>query len=316
MKASEVLERHEIKALMATSDLRGAISVLTDWALIAGAMALVAHWTHPLTIALALVVIGVRQLGLSVLMHECSHRSLFRRRWLNDWVGTWLVGGPVWSDVVRYREHHRRHHTQTGTERDPDLGLVRPFPTSRASLVRKLLRDLLGWTGLRRILGLLAMDFGFISYTASTDAVRAPSVPLLRRLRLGAGHLGPVVVTNAALLGVLASLGHAELYLLWVGAWMTTFSVVLRVRSIAEHACTALDPDPLLNTRTVRPSWLVQVMFAPHHVNYHLEHHLLMTVPHYRLPQMHRLLEERGVFTEENYASGYLAVLRRVTETS
>jgi fatty acid desaturase len=32
----------------------------------------------------------------------------------------------------------------------------------------------------------------------------------------------------------------------------------------------------------------------PHHVNYHLEHHLCPAVPHYRLPALHRLLQEKG----------------------
>jgi len=33
----------------------------------------------------------------------------------------------------------------------------------------------------------------------------------------------------------------------------------------------------------------------PHHVNYHLEHHLYPAVPHYHLPRLHRLLRAKGV---------------------
>ena len=32
----------------------------------------------------------------------------------------------------------------------------------------------------------------------------------------------------------------------------------------------------------------------PHHVNYHLEHHLYPAVPHYHLPRLHRLLRDKG----------------------
>ncbi len=47
-------------------------------------------------------------------------------------------------------------------------------------------------------------------------------------------------------------------------------------------------------------------------MNYHLEHHLLMTVPHYQLPRMHRLLAERGVLARACVErGGYPAVLRR-----
>jgi fatty acid desaturase len=47
-------------------------------------------------------------------------------------------------------------------------------------------------------------------------------------------------------------------------------------------------------------------------VNYHLEHHLLMTVPHYHLPRMHALLRGRGVLEAALIAEGgYREVLRR-----
>lgn len=122
-------------------------------------------------------------------------------------------------------------------------------------------------------------------------------------------NLGPVVATNAVLLGVLAALGHPAVYLVWIGAWCTTYSVVLRVRSIAEHACTEATADPMRNTRTVRPSWPLRVVVAPHHVGYHLEHHLLVTAPHWRLRDVHRRLAERGLLGPHNTAPGYVAVL-------
>src|SRR5437763_12406945 len=41
-------------------------------------------------------------------------------------------------------------------------------------------------------------------------------------------------------------------------------------------------------------NWLGRALLFPHHVNYHLEHHLYPAVPHYRLPALHRLLEQKG----------------------
>ena len=43
-------------------------------------------------------------------------------------------------------------------------------------------------------------------------------------------------VTNAVLLAGARGAGHPALYLLWVGAWLTTYTLVMRIRSIAEHA--------------------------------------------------------------------------------
>ncbi len=39
---------------------------------------------------------------------------------------------------------------------------------------------------------------------------------------------------------------------------------------------------------------LGRALLFPHHVNYHLEHHLYPAVPHYHLPRLHRLLAAKG----------------------
>src|SRR5690606_33864349 len=126
----------------------------------------------PLAWVVGVVLLGGRQLALAILMHECSHQSLFRSRALNAHVGKWLCAAPVWQRLDDYRRHHLAHHGHTSLEGDPDLGLVAPFPASRAGLARKFLRDLTGVAFLRRTLGLLAMDLGLYTYTASTGATR------------------------------------------------------------------------------------------------------------------------------------------------
>ena len=45
-------------------------------------------------------------------------------------------------------------------------------------------------------------------------------------------------VTNAAVVGGLALTGHAWVYWAWVVADLTTFNLFVRIRSLAEHACT------------------------------------------------------------------------------
>lgn len=286
--------REEIAGLLVMHDLHSWLSVATNWGLVFAAMALVAAWPNPLTVVAALFVIGARQLGCAVLMHEASHRSLFASRAVNDFVGQWLCAYPVWSDLRAYRPYHLQHHAHTGTERDPDLGLIRPFPITPASLRRKIWRDLSGRTGLKFARGAFRRTFG---------NWRSPAA---RRAALG------FATTNGLLLAGLAALGHAELYALWAGAWLTTNTLVTRLRSIAEHALTPDANDPLNNTRTVRARWWERLLVAPNRVNYHLEHHLLMTVPHYQLPRMHRLLAERGVLAHACVEpGGYAAVLRR-----
>lgn len=313
-KVTDFLSREEIKALLTTSDGWGAWAVFVSWGTVLGSLLLVGTWPGPLTLLVALVLVGGRQLGLSILMHEAAHRTLFRTRWLNDAVGEWVCAAPVWSHLGPYRKHHLAHHAHANQEKDPDLGLVRPFPVSHRSLRRKLLRDVFGLTGLKRIYGLLLMDFGFITYTASTDAKPIPQAgrTALHVVRTGLANFGPVVLTNVVLFGVLASLGIGWTWWVWFLAYLTTFSVFVRVRSMAEHACTEQSDDAFHNTRTTHADVLSRLTVAPHRVNFHLEHHLLMTVPHQNLPQMHSLLRARGAIDGDNFAPNYTHVLRLV----
>lgn len=317
-KITDYLSPEEIKSLTPASDLHGALAVLTTWGLIGASFALVAWRPNLLTVCVAMFILGGRHLGLAILMHEASHRSLFRHRALNDIIGKWLCAAPTWGDLVRYRKHHMAHHAHTGSDADTDIGLVRPFPISRGSLLRKFARDLVGITGAKRMLGLLAIDLGLLEYTASVGAKRIDQEGRSASdlFETGARNLWPVLLTNGILFGGLALGGHPWLYALWLGSYMTTFSLFVRIRSMAEHACTAQNDDPFTNTRSTRANWLARLSVAPHRVNFHLEHHLLMTVPYFRLPKLNRMLAKRGALEGAAVASGYLSVLRTVTRTA
>lgn len=314
-KITDVLSRDEIRQLTRAHDGRGFLSVGVTWGLIALSFMVVGLWPSVWTVLAALIVIGGRQLALAILMHECAHRSLFRTRLLNDLVGKWLCAAPIGNHLDLYRRHHQAHHAHTGTQRDTDIGLVRGFPISRRSFYRKVLRDLSGIAGLRRVGAQLMMDLGYLEYTASVDVTRIPQQGRSPWdvVKDGARSLAPAVLTNIILWGILAMMGHGWLYLLWVLAYLTTASLFLRVRSMAEHACTGPADDLFRNTRTTLAPWWARLTVAPHHVNYHLEHHLLMTAPHYRLATLHRLLKERGALPPESVAPGYLAMLAQVT---
>jgi fatty acid desaturase len=66
--------------------------------------------------------------------------------------------------------------------------------------------------------------------------------------------------------------------------------VITRIRNIAEHAVVSDASHPLRNTRTTRASLIERIFIARYFVNFHLEHHLLMSVPCYNLPKMHTIL--------------------------
>jgi len=310
IRTSAILQPDEIRAFTRRSDAAGALAILWTWGAIAAAFTALALVPHPVTFVVAVALLGGRQLALAVLMHEAAHRTLFRTRFLNDRVADWLCARPVWTDVRRYREHHLAHHAHAGTERDPDRSLVEGFPLTGRSLVRKMLRDLAGVSGVKRVLGLALMDAELIGYTVAGDVKPAPRRRVRDHARAFAIHASPALVANLAILATLALAGHAWLYSAWAAAWLTTYGLFLRIRSMAEHACTEGGRDPMRNTRTTRAGLLARMFVAPHAVGYHLEHHLLPTAPCHRLPALHRRLSSAGVIPPDAVARDYLAVLR------
>ncbi|HTT99829.1 MAG TPA: hypothetical protein VMF58_17395, partial [Rhizomicrobium sp.] len=73
----------EMKAVRSRSDVMGFLCVAHAWIVIAASMALFAIWPNPLTFVVAVLLIGSRQLGLAILMHDAAHGVLMRTPWLN-----------------------------------------------------------------------------------------------------------------------------------------------------------------------------------------------------------------------------------------
>ncbi len=299
MQPKDVLSDDEIKRFSERSDTRALAVFGANWGLIAATFAVAAWWMHPVTLILALIVLGGRQLGLAVLMHECGHRTLFRTAWLNDFFGQWLAAYPVFLDMKSYAREHLIHHRLAGTVDDPDLPNYRAYPVSRASFRRKVVRDLTGQTG-----------FQFVRHI-----IQNLGDPFSRNPR-NQGALRNALLVNALMALALILAGHGGLYLLWPAAYLTTYMLFARIRQIAEHAAVPdrLSPDPRNNTRTTYANGLERLLIAPNRVNYHLEHHFMASVPMYRLKTLHEHLKKRGVYRDMHFPRGYGQVLRAVTD--
>lgn len=304
--------KEERAEILSFDDKRSVWTLVFNWSVVFGAMGLVGLssglWLG-LTIPLSLFLIGGRQLGFAIVMHDAAHHAFLSNRKWNDRVGNWLGAYPTWSDVKPYRPYHLVHHAKTGTKEDPDLSLTLPFPLTKSSFRRKVWRDLSGQTGWAQIKQTFLRDMGWSHRRTQRNQGLEPG----EKPDVGWHKIAPVAITNLAIFAVPASFGRPELYLLWVVALLTTYRLVIRIRAIGEHAMSGPAEDPLRNTRTTIASWWERLFLAPNFVNYHLEHHLLMTVPHYNLPKMHRMLRDKGLLENALVSTGYLEVLRRAT---
>lgn len=316
--ANLYLNAEERQELMKKNDWLAFRGILFHWAWIFGALLLVWLWYHPVSILISLFIIGGKQLACAILMHDAGHHAVFKNKKLNDWVGQALGAWPIFQDMQLYRPYHLLHHQSTGTMEDPDLLLTRAYPTSKWSMFRKILRDLTGITGIKAFTGLWMMHLGFLEYNLGGQLVRTPTkdrsaVLVFQRF---VQQLGGPILCNLALFIVIAVLFAPWVYLLWVAAYFTTFQFCLRIRSIAEHSIVENSADPFQNTRTTYANIFEQMLFAPYYVNYHVEHHMLMSVPSYNLPKLHLLLKQRGFYNEGVMEKSYWKVLQKTVEPS
>ena len=150
VKPEDFFTPDEWLLLSSRSSFKGLALLLHCWVVIGLAIAVGVAW--PVTIPLIVMVVGTRQLGLFVLMHDAAHGLLHPNRRINDRAALWFGG----SELHIYRPYHLQHHRFVQQTADPDLVLSAPFPISRASLRRKIVRDLTGQTFIKQRFGPLA----------------------------------------------------------------------------------------------------------------------------------------------------------------
>ncbi len=299
------LSSDEIRDLARRSDLMGVWLVAHCWGVIALAVTLFALWSNPLTFVLAVVLIGSRQLGLAILMHEAAHNALFKTRRWNDFAGEWLCGRPILAELAAYRHYHLTHHRFTQTEKDPDLALSSKFPTTRASLKRKFTRDLTGQTGIKQLMAQILMS---VRLAGDEDATKAAASDFAQAFK--ARDLWKSLPVFAGIVVAMGLIGDWWWGLaFWLLPYLTWFQFVLRVRNIAEHGATEQSDDPFQNVRTTLAGPVARALVAPYWVNYHLEHHMVMHVPCWQLPRMHDALVAKGLGARMRTAPSYLSAM-------
>jgi len=297
-----VFSPQEIQSVRARSDVTGLLCVIHAWVVIGAAMAVYALLPNPLTFVAAVIVIGSRQLGLAILMHDAAHGVLMKTRALNEWVGQWLCAYPTLGDMVTYRHYHLVHHRRTQQADDPDLGLSAKFPITPSSFRRKMIRDLTGQTGFKQRKAQFLRSLG------------KPGEPFAVRARAFWDRIGRQYLVQLILLALMTAFGKPHYFLMfWVLPNITWQMAITRVRNIAEHAVVPDNNDVFRNARTTYANWLVRALVAPYWVNYHVDHHLLFYVPCYNLPKLHALLLAKGLGEKMEIQTGYLAVLKMAT---
>ena len=296
-KPLDLLDKRQLSQIREKNDFRNIFALCLDWGLIVFGLSIFYYYPSALTFISAVILIGSRQFALAVLVHDGAHNLLFSNLKVNDFFSQWLCAYPIFQDNRVYRPYHLKHHRFTETEDDPDLALSAPFPITKISFFRKVLRDLTGITGFRRY------SQALISIL-KTDGDNLPD-----RLKGIWFKIHGFLITNILIFLAISFFFHWSLYfLLWWLPAFTYYSLIIRIRNIAEHCVTSGSTD-LDNTRTTLTNPIVRFLMAPHRVNYHLEHHLFMMCPWYNLPKAHKMMIQNGYKDKMCIENSYRAVL-------
>ena len=302
-QARKALSAQELLPFTQLDDVRSLLAMAQTGLLlvVAGAL-IVGLWGSPWMLA-GVVLMGLAQHSLFILSHEAAHYRLLSHRGANDVLGR-LIGMSSGVSMCTYRVTHRLHHNNLYGSEDPDTAIHGGYPRGRAYLLRKLAQDIVGWNAWKTY----AYFFGAPAINEDTQRAIRPLDDTSPQLRKAArqdrywvvgAHIAMPLLAYA-----LAGWHCLVVYLVvWIAPLMTTLQPILRLRAVCEHGAVSDLSSPLTAARSNRtlgngPNRVLGAVLFPHHVNYHLEHHLYPAVPHYHLPALHLALQTRGVLDD------------------
>ena len=304
IKPNEILFSSEIEYLRKKSSFMGILLVVHAWAIIFTSVFLFVMLPNIFTFLFAIIIISGRQLGLAILMHEGAHGLLTNNVKINNFISQFFCAFPMGVDTYDYRHYHLKHHRHTQNKDDPDLILSSPFPISKKSFIRKIIRDLSGITGVKqRLEGLIK------TIKKNSDRNNGKEVSGFKNKNSIYG----ILLSQLLIFSSMSLIGPWWLYFtFWILPSMTIFQLLYRIRNIAEHAVVKTNCDDFNNARTTYASFFERVLVAPYYVNYHLEHHLFMFVPCYKLKKAHQMLLKNKYRERMEIKSGYTSLLKAI----
>lgn len=253
----------------------------------------VSWWFYPLSF----VLIANRILALSLICHEGLHRTLHKEGRWNDFLGRYLCAFPTFISFSKYRRLHLLHHSAIGSNRwDPDRHLYDFYPKQPFTFFATLAARVLT----------LRTAYDFILYYTEIPE-------LLQRKRLGDGTLLVLsprsdffsfALFQAGVFSTAAFSGYfAEFLALYLApVILLTQPYVMLMGGLQHGPVRSGDTDV---SRTISGSKLYMWLLLPLDINYHAEHHLDPSVPHYWLKQRSLDLQKEGhrLWTEPYWAA-------------
>ncbi|WP_213764563.1 fatty acid desaturase [Caballeronia sp. dw_19] len=248
-------------------------------------------WVIPATVLHGAIIVL-----LFAPLHECSHGTAFRSRWLNTAVGMFAAVVSM-RPFLYFKYRHTAHHTYTQHERlDPDIV---PFP----STLREYVLLILGASFWPKMVGTYWRGLTGRFTTVERSFIPQSDVSRVRR---------EIVLTLALYLVVAAvsiALHSWAVVIYWL---LPRFfgEPVLRAIRMAEHTGADESPDLLANTRTTLANPVFRTLYW--NMPFHAEHHVASSVPFHALARLHKEMRPHLHCVANGYIEVHSQIIREI----
>src|SRR5207249_473998 len=142
-------------------------------------------------------LLGIMAYQLTILIHDCSHKTLFRNAEFNRIIGE-ISSGILTTDFRQFTRIHWLHHQNLGAIEDPQRpDYVNLREASAGRILWHLLRPLIGYN----------MFFKLIQYNIG-KMIRSPGGKIAEGESATTPHLLPIVAGQIAIAVLITGFGQ------------------------------------------------------------------------------------------------------------
>lgn len=276
---SSMLSRQEVNPHLKRKDWPGLLYLAIHFSMVGGTGYLVylatgANWIVP-----AVIFHGLILSTLFHPLHECTHGTPFKTRWLNEAVLQILGFVYIWPGLL-FRYDHAEHHSYAQIKgKDTEMALPTPRNLGDYLIYVSGLTHHwrnLGWLFRHSMGRILPQDAAYVPPS------ELPKIFLEARVMLA----GYVLILVAGIVS-----GYWWVPILYYFLPRFLGEPLVRFFRVAEHVGMEEIPDEASidmtrNTRTTLTNPLVQ--FLTWNMGFHGEHHVYPSAPFHQLPALHK----------------------------
>ncbi len=206
------LKPGDLKALSKRVPYYWVKDLLLDWAVMVLAFVLVGVYPNVFTVLLAIFIVGNRQHALALLGHDGTHCTISYNTKFNDFLTNFFTWIPIGLTLGGYRNLHRYHHSELGTENDPEI-VYKAIRSEQWNLPKTPLQ----------VLKLAVLDMfgnGIPDYKVILQYSKPPRV----------SEYMPLVVCHLAMIILLSVYGLWWVPVIWYVSLITSFIMFFRLR--------------------------------------------------------------------------------------